>query len=886
MKKQAIYAYDFDRTYDLLWAEHIGSEILAAMKGISNWLFAPDLSYMPVCLIERYTPDNLPWASSWVDLNFEILKTLSKTHLLDNYQLLGIPAGLPPSISWNREILLNGGIVLPSVPEAITITNPQSNPVSLTWLELAFNAPNGHEKRSDKYNRNCKIFNKRKLILKPNEQYILKPALWLRNSLVISEANALTLKSPQGSIDALMYSKLENQLELILNQLQLTEFQIVSSIDLTIEHLVKFEDGQQYSSFGWIVTASQIQVPTYSNPTYRAIPDWHYFASLVRADNNTWGNNDEIVDKRKPISVIYGHDNDRLDLRIWNLDYIPFSGSVWPNGIDDQAVYFKVEAENYQSGITWLWDLTSDKFRRKIENNYWSGFLALIENPNDLKGFIVTKGGFNSDTPTKEWFTRIFYLYDKNQLNHWQSAFYPFFTSADYLWNFSSSALSGIGFSAGYLFLPSSDYQIILNDIDCILHLSQSSINTCYSDWNQRRWLVASYRGFVLFPRTQILIFPNSQQYENWHTIETLFTIDVSHENLEGEVRATRTIEIEETPDLVYSWSQGQTLARPIVYSRSGSWTLTIDLQFWEEAPEGKDLFTDEQVKAIVDGIQENEPDPEAIVMPDSIRIKEIHAALQADKFSSDPDNPNGLRVANLGYYIERLARTWGISVNPDGSIRSIRQSRHVPAGDSIPAGWTLGQWGRNQGGSSDGQKGGEESEDRDGVAYEVRSNRFTVNRFTGQPDKIEPGGYILCENWPQLLHVMLDDLDKAIGWQEAGASVIPDANNQGRWATYEGLNTLLAEIAYMLSDLSQNIKGGHISGLISQAVLYEVLGAIGLPYNFKRLKVEAEGAKEIHYPALEANAPTVVDLLMLILQNIAPLVGSKINIYPDVEEK
>lgn len=884
MNCQSLYAYDFDRTYDLLWADHIGAEILAAMKGISNWLFSPDLSYMPVALIDRYTPDNLPWADNWIDLNFEVLKILSKTHLLDNYQLLGIPAGLPPSISWNREILLNGGIVLPAVPETIIVSNNRSSkPISLTWLELAFTAPNEHGKRSERYNRNCKIFNKRKLILKPNERRVLKPALWLRNSLVISEANALSIEASQGNIDALLYSELESQLELILSQLQITEFQIVGEIDLTIDYTLKFQDGAQYGSSGRAIAASQIEIPSYSNPVYKEIPEWYYFTSLIRADNNPWGVEGESTDKGKPISVVYL--NNSLDLKIWNVDYIPFSGSNWPNsGIDDQAVYFKLGAENYQSATNWLWDFSLNRYRRKIDNHYWTGFLGLVENPDISKGFITTYGGFNNRIPTKEWFTETFYVYEKNQLNGWKSAFYPFFSSTDYLWNFSVSSLTGVGFTAGYLFLPSPDFQFPLNNINLLLHCSQACINTCYSDWNQRRWLIESYRGFVFFPRAQILAF-DSLYYENWYAIEESISVSVSHENLEGEILATRTIEPEETADLIYSWTQGETVARPLGYSRTGSRTLTIDLEFWEEPPEGKDIFTDEQVRAIVDGIQANEPDPEAIVMPDSIRIKEIHAALQADKYSSDPDNPDELRIANLGYYIERLARTWGISVNPDGSIRSIRQSKHIAAGRDLPAGWPIGQWGRNQGGNRDGQRGGEETEDRDGLAYEVRSNRFTVNRFTGQPDKIEPGGYILVENWPQLLHVLLDDLDKAIGWQEAGASVIPDANKQGRWATYEGLNSLMAEIAYMLSDLSQNIKGGHISGLISQAVLYEVLGAIGLPYNFKRLKVEAEGAKEIHYPALEANAPTVVDLLMLILQNIAPLVGSKINIYPELEE-
>ncbi|MGL5879980.1 MAG: hypothetical protein ACRC2V_19670, partial [Xenococcaceae cyanobacterium] len=121
--------------------------------------------------------------------------------------------------------------------------------------------------------------------------------------------------------------------------------------------------------------------------------------------------------------------------------------------------------------------------------------------------------------------------------------------------------------------------------------------------------------------------------------------------------------------------------------------------------------------------------------MPDSIRIKEIHEALNAYKFAySEEPEP---RVANLGYYIERIARVLGISVNPDGSVRSIRQSRWVPQDEVIPAGWSIGQWGRNQGGRSEGQEGGKPEDDRDGLAYEVRSGRFEFDPNTGETSKI-----------------------------------------------------------------------------------------------------------------------------------------------------
>jgi hypothetical protein len=898
--KQSLYAYDFDRTYDLLWAEGISSEILAALATITNWLFTPNLNYMPICLVDRYTPDDLPWANNWADLNYEFLKIISKTHLLDNPQLMGTPAGLDPAITWNRN-RINTGFNLSYVPTSVRFTNNRSNPISLTWLELAFNAPFDHGRRAHSYAKRCRIFNKKKLIIKPSESYLLNPVNWVMNSLVISEPDSIAIETEYiEDMNSLLYSELEAELEAILQQLQLTEFRVVSSIDLHIDYVLRFENDSSigvnnYSSLGLI---SQISIPSYSNPVYTNIPEWYYFSSLVRANNNPWGEVDGTADKGKPVSVVY--ENNRLDLKIWNLNYIPFVGSNWPfKSIDDHAVYFIAQGNDYQLSneprLNWVWDFSLDENNRyKYPYQYWSGAIGLVDKPeNSTLGFINQFSGFNNTFPTSEWFKGTIYKFGKSSF--FTTSLHtgrPFIVSPDYTWN-SSTVRSR------YVFLPTSEYQVLLNNVIGDLYTTQVSVNGCYSDWDQRRWLVQSYSAFLLLPRCQINtygffsdgfnFYPSSTAVQKWYATETLFSIDVIHANTQQEVRATRTIETTDDPISVLTltdWSSGQWTYNSVMgYRREVSKIFTIALQFWETEPEGKDLFTDDQVISIVDAIQLSEAEPDSIVMPDSIRIKEIHAALQADKFSTDPDDPEVLRVANLGYYVERIARVLGISVDPDGSIRSIRQSRLIPAGEEIPAGWPIGQWGRNQGNDRDGQRGGNQIEDRDGTAYEVRSNRFTVNRFTGEADKIESGGYILCENWPQLLHVLLDDLDKGLGWQEAGAAVIPDANNQGRFATYEGLNSLLAEVAYMLSDLSQNIKGGHISGLISQAVLYEVLGAIGLPYNFKSMKVSAEGGKEIHYPALEKESPTLVDLIFLILENLAPLVGSKVNLYPDREE-
>jgi hypothetical protein len=271
--------------------------------------------------------------------------------------------------------------------------------------------------------------------------------------------------------------------------------------------------------------------------------------------------------------------------------------------------------------------------------------------------------------------------------------------------------------------------------------------------------------------------------------------------------------------------------------------------------------------------------------MPDSIRIKEIHEALNAYKFAYNEDEKP--RVANLGYYIERIARILGISVDPDGSVRSIRQSAYVPQGEEIPAGWSIGQWGRNQGGSGEGQKGGNEEHDKDGLAYEVRSGRFDLDSNTGKPTKITEGGYVLVENLPQLLHIIMDDFDKALGMQDAGAFAIPAADKT-RYSTFEGAASFQAEILFMLSALSINIRQSHVSSLKNQAMLMEVLAALGTPIALKQFKVDM-GEKEpipVPYPGLREDAPSMVDFFVWVLSNLAPLVAAQLSLNPTEKDQ
>jgi hypothetical protein len=258
--------------------------------------------------------------------------------------------------------------------------------------------------------------------------------------------------------------------------------------------------------------------------------------------------------------------------------------------------------------------------------------------------------------------------------------------------------------------------------------------------------------------------------------------------------------------------------------------------------------------------------------------VREIHLALDAGKFAYDDSSEEVSRVANLGYYTERIARILGISVNSNGSIRSIRQSQRIVSGDQIPGGWNLGQWGRNNGGNTEGQTGGEPNEERDGLAWEIRSNNFANDDFTGETNAIEQGGFALVENLPQLLSIIFDDLDRAFDLQNMGANVLPTVN--GEISGYTGLNVILLDILYSIGQLSRQTSGAHILAIKNQAILQELLAGLGLPIIVKELEIGTEQTQKgkLPYPGYAENAPTLQDLNATVLLNLAALIGAKVK--------
>ena len=269
--------------------------------------------------------------------------------------------------------------------------------------------------------------------------------------------------------------------------------------------------------------------------------------------------------------------------------------------------------------------------------------------------------------------------------------------------------------------------------------------------------------------------------------------------------------------------------------------------------------------------------------MVDSVRIKEIHACLGAGEFAyqdnnSDPPIPAYMHIARK---VDYIAKALGICFNLSGEILSVRQSKHLNRGDTIPAGWYLGQFGRNEGGSTVGQKGGLADEERLGIVYEVKGNRFETNQASGN-EEITQGGYILCESIPQLIHIMLQDLDRSLGLQTLGSVAIANPNYNPDYSgnneeiktpywKYNGLGQLILDLMYLSGDTNRHAAQANIGSLKAQAVAGEILAAIGVPATEKSVMMRVDdNLQSVKYPAFNASGQTIADLLIWILQNLA----------------
>ena len=275
-----------------------------------------------------------------------------------------------------------------------------------------------------------------------------------------------------------------------------------------------------------------------------------------------------------------------------------------------------------------------------------------------------------------------------------------------------------------------------------------------------------------------------------------------------------------------------------------------------------------------------------------------IDRSLDAQHYGTEVTDPESGelvgRPTNLGWYINHIAKFFGINYNEDGINQMItndsrprRPIRIVPGTSNDPKVDAIDIEGRfpfdcvgmsNENletGIINFQNKGDSVNSYPQFTYKVKSNQFVTTEFGST--EIQSGDYVICYTFQQLMQTIMQDLDKAIGMANAGANAIPNADGSDKICTYEGLGTLVAENAFMLSSLSRQSGQNLVSSLIAQGVVLELLKATGYPLQFKEITGKLGGLTNvpIPYPGLADNSPTVNSQVLDILNNLGPLLAN-----------
>jgi len=163
-------------------------------------------------------------------------------------------------------------------------------------------------------------------------------------------------------------------------------------------------------------------------------------------------------------------------------------------------------------------------------------------------------------------------------------------------------------------------------------------------------------------------------------------------------------------------------------------------------------------------------------------------------------------------------------------------------------------------------------------MAYKLKSSKFKSDAFGDT--KIEEGDYVLVNTIQQLLQVMMQDLDKALGMKDLSAGVVP-GTTEGEICTYEGLASAISEVLYMNSAISSQTGQNLISSVITQGIVRELLKATGFPLIPKTVEVDVGNNVAIPYPGIPEDSPTHYIMFVSLMQTLQPIVASILDKIP-----
>jgi hypothetical protein len=199
----------------------------------------------------------------------------------------------------------------------------------------------------------------------------------------------------------------------------------------------------------------------------------------------------------------------------------------------------------------------------------------------------------------------------------------------------------------------------------------------------------------------------------------------------------------------------------------------------------------------------------------DSPRTIEIHAALDAGRFATNPATQSA-RIANLGHLIERIASLLGYRPEPDGTFK--KENELTKMRTIVSGGQPL-----------DPTKVGVNNFAEQGMIVRRLNNRF-------DKDGVKADECVVIHDLIQLMAEYQDQLNLSLNLQESSAIEIKGKNGVARYDNQLALMTELLNLATANQDM---IRAALVSSLVAQGQTSELIAAMGLPSVTKSLPVQ-----------------------------------------------
>ena len=927
--------FDADGIYDLLIASNIDNRIVSLLN--NNHFIKP----LTINLIQRIGFESYLWASEWTNKVYEFLKPLSRTALLTNGEVNGSVYGFTPEYTANIPNTLS----LPLFPNEVTLKVYPQSTVTITWLQsshygVSSTYCNKVSNLISCYEKRVKVVTARdkEVEVKLNSQY------WLWNSVVI-QGNGLLVGITNGQKELILYDYLQQTLDSVYGQFDISECKVLTGVTATVSNIsITAEGGLQYPP----VPSFSNESIEWSNPVFQSVPENYYFTYLETSSNSYgrkplviyYENQKSLTIELKPQKLSYFEKwRDRLiekepcgfDVNFDDNQNVPEIN--YPvTGLEN--LVFKTNKGNQPNNELWvtannlyhanlnpitypLLDKNTPKFRiferARLSGNYLSylqnlyGQVKVLNTYDDFVEYTRYDDNYlkvDSNSDKKGYYIHFDAIYGSQNIPY-VTAFNSTY-SGENIFNFATFSLAGSGYGdylrARYNFVVvpfiGEDYNLFSSDDVGLIKLSidsrvagsieyRTAIKQALRITTENQDIENPVIAFAVVNNEATLV--SSKVYDsNDHSPN--YTLEHS---LGLGITLARTLRTQQLPNNGFGYFFVDSEQKILKISENNienfinAFTRLYDKVVVSNNSDSVSIVAESNNFEITFTRPHFDPDTDnGDIMPDSQRLIEIHSALQADKFAYDEDNPTSLRVANIGYYVERLARILGISVNSDGSLRQVRQRMTFdPNQKPLPAGWTRGQWSINNGGDSQGQEGGLSTEERDGIAYKHRCNRSVESAFNEQEFELGSPLMTLCENYFQFFETFLEDLDAGLNWQEMGAMAIPspfpDSEGNNTYCTFEGMGTLLAEIAYSQGVMSKDTSQTYIASIVIQSMVKALLGSVGTPLEtgYYETQVETEDGNfstKIPVPVLPSDSPTLLQLLFNVIANQARQAGSQ----------